>query len=99
MSRRTSEEWIAQYAASHRHPVNRVLHTVGIPMIAASIPLFATAWFVPRLWPIPTLLFVVGWIFQIVGHGFEGKPPEFLKDPRFLFVGLRWWFAKLRGRA
>ncbi len=31
--------------------------------------------------------------------GFEGKPPEFLKDWRFLFVGLRWWIAKLRGRA
>ena len=35
----------------------------------------------------------------LVGHGFEGKPPEFLKDPRFLFVGLRWWFAKVRGKA
>ena len=24
---------------------------------------------------------------------------EFLHDWRFLFVGLRWWFAKLQGRA
>ncbi len=38
-------------------------------------------------------LFVVGWIFQFVGHFFEGKPPEFFKDPRFLLVGLRWWYA------
>jgi hypothetical protein len=29
----------------------------------------------------------------------EGKPPEFLHDWRFLFVGLRWWLAKLAGRA
>ena len=44
-------------------------------------------------------LFVVGWVFQFIGHAFEGKPPEFLKDWRFLFVGLRWWFAKMAGKA
>jgi hypothetical protein len=37
--------------------------------------------------------------FQFVGHAFERKPPEFLKDWRFLFVGLRWWLAKLAGKA
>jgi uncharacterized membrane protein YGL010W len=42
---------------------------------------------------------VLGWTFQFVGHYLEGKPPEFFKDWRFLFVGLRWWVAKLRGRA
>jgi uncharacterized membrane protein YGL010W len=99
MKRRTSEEWIAQYGASHTHPVNRLLHTAGIPMIALSLPLFAAAWFLPPIWPIPLTLFVVGWSCQFVGHVFERKPPEFFKDPRFLLVGLRWWFAKLRGRA
>jgi uncharacterized membrane protein YGL010W len=44
-------------------------------------------------------MFVLGWVFQFVGHAVEGKPPEFLHDWRFLFVGLRWWFAKLGGRA
>ncbi|MCH7475048.1 MAG: DUF962 domain-containing protein [Gemmatimonadetes bacterium] len=43
-------------------------------------------------------LFVIGWILQFVGHFVEGKPPEFLQDWRFLFVGLRWWYAKIRGR-
>ena len=97
--RRTSEDWIDQYSQSHRHPVNRVLHTIGIPMIALSLPLFVVAWVAGRFWTVPLLLFAVGWIFQFVGHGFEGKPPEFFKDPRFLLVGLRWWFAKVRGRA
>ena len=96
---RTSDDWIAQYAQSHQHPVNRMLHTLGIPMIAASLPLFVAAWFVDGWWALPTALFVAGWVLQLVGHGFEGKPPEFFKDPRFLFVGLRWWFAKIRGRA
>jgi uncharacterized membrane protein YGL010W len=96
---RSSTEWVAQYAQSHQHPVNRMLHTVGIPMIALSLPLFVVAWMVGGWWWVPTVLFTVGWILQFVGHGFEGKPPEFLKDPRFLFVGLRWWVAKMRGRA
>lgn len=93
------DEWIAQYATSHQHPVNRLFHTIGIPMIAVSIPLFAIAIFVPGFWKWPVALFVVGWVFQFIGHVFEGKPPEFFKDWRFLFVGLRWWFAKIRGKA
>jgi uncharacterized membrane protein YGL010W len=44
-------------------------------------------------------MFVIGWGLQFVGHAVEGKPPEFFHDWRFLFVGLRWWFAKVRGRA
>ena len=50
MGGRTPEQWVAQYATSHQHPV-------------------------------------------------KGKRPEFLHDWRFLFVGLRWWVAKVRGRA
>ncbi len=44
-------------------------------------------------------LFVLGWSFQFLGHYIEGKPPEFVHDWRFLFVGLRWWLAKMRGQA
>ena len=99
MGGRTKQEWIAEYATAHTHPVNRVCHTIGIPMIALSVPLFVAAPAVPGLWRLPVVLFAVGWAFQFVGHAFERKPPEFLKDWRFLFVGLRWWVAKLRGRA
>jgi len=99
LGNRTSEEWIAQYASSHQHPVNRSCHTIGIPLIAASIPLFVAALFVHGLWPVPVAMFAVGWIFQFVGHHYEGKPPEFFSDWRFLLVGLRWWLAKMRGRA
>jgi uncharacterized membrane protein YGL010W len=99
MGNRTNEQWIAQYASSHTNPVNRFCHTVGIPMIVVSLPLFVAALFVPRLWIVPVGLFLLGWIFQFIGHYFEGKPPEFLSDYRFLFVGLRWWVAKIRGRA
>ena len=99
MSTRTWDDWITQYAKSHQHPVNRWCHTIGIPMIALSVPLFLLAVFISGLWVLPALLFGVGWVFQFVGHAYERKPPEFLSDWRFLFVGLRWWFAKLQGRA
>ena len=92
-------DWIAQYATSHQHPVNRFCHTLGIPLIALSLPLFVVAIFVQGFWPIPLAMFVIGWIFQFAGHAVEGKPPEFLQDWRFLFVGLRWWVAKMRGKA
>ena len=92
------DEWIEQYAGSHQHPVNRLCHTLGIPLIALSIPLFAVALFVDGLWPVPVAMFVAGWILQFAGHAVEGKPPEFFRDWRFLFVGLRWWIAKMRGR-
>jgi uncharacterized membrane protein YGL010W len=66
-------------------------------MIAVSILLIPVAFFVSGFWWIPLTLFIVGWILQFVGHYFEGKPPEFFKDYRFLFVGLRWWFKKIVG--
>jgi len=99
MGKESWDEWIAQYATSHQHPVNRVCHTVGIPMIAVSLLMAPVAIWRPGWWRSAAGLFVVGWVFQFIGHAFERKPPEFFKDWRFLFVGLRWWFAKLAGRA
>ena len=93
-------DWVAQYSESHQHPVNRLLHTLGIPMIVVSIIAAVVGWVaLPSVVPYAVALFVVGWILQFVGHAFEGKPPEFFKDWRFLFVGLRWWLAKISGRA
>lgn len=92
-------DWVAQYSLSHQHPLNRLCHTIGIPLIALSIPLFAVILVRPGFWPVPVAMFAVGWIFQFVGHAVEGKPPEFLQDWRYLFVGLRWWVAKMRGQA
>lgn len=96
---RTSQDWIAEYSRSHQHPINRLCHTLGIPLIAVSLPLSGVAWFVEGLWVAPLVMFAIGWILQFAGHAVEGKPPEFFKDPRFLLVGLRWWCAKVRGRA
>lgn len=99
LGNKTGEQWVEEYSHSHQHPINRLCHTIGIPLIVVSIVLGAVSLFVAGLWKWALALFVVGWIFQFVGHAFEGKPPEFFRDWRFLFVGLRWWFAKLRGKA
>jgi uncharacterized membrane protein YGL010W len=96
---RTSEQWIAQYSTSHQHPVNRLCHTFGIPTILISVAVFVASFFLHRLWIYALALFVVGWILQFIGHAFEGKPPEFFSDWRFLFVGVRWWWAKMNGKA
>jgi len=96
---KTSEQWVTEYSHSHQHPINRLCHTIGIPLIVGSVLLFIVSLFVDGLWPIALTLFVIGWALQFIGHYVEGKPPEFLRDWRFLFVGLRWWVAKMRGRA
>ena len=96
---KSSEQWIAQYASSHQHPVNRLCHTLGIPTIVLSLALFAAGIFLrPLLWW-AIALFLFGWALQFIGHAFERKQPEFFHDWRFLFVGVRWWMAKIRGKA
>ena len=95
---RSTDEWIARYEESHKDPVNRVFHTFGIPMIALSIPLLLIAPFMRGFWKIAVGLFLTGWVFQFVGHAFEGRPPEFFKDWRFLFVGLPWWLKNALSR-
>lgn len=92
-------EWIVEYSKSHQHPVNRTCHTIGIPMIVVSLLLLPVGLVVHGAWALAASLFVVGWILQFVGHAYEGKPPEFFRDWRFLFVGVRWWLAKLNGKA
>ncbi|HVZ16550.1 MAG TPA: DUF962 domain-containing protein [Terriglobales bacterium] len=96
---RSTDQWIAQYATSHQHPVNRACHTFGIPIIVVSMALLVAAVFYHPLWKVAAVLFLFGWILQFIGHAFEHKEPEFFHDWRFLFVGVRWWLAKIRGRA
>lgn len=96
---KTNEQWIAQYSSSHQHPMNRMCHTLGIPTILVSIAVGLAALILHPLWKLALGLFVFGWVLQFIGHAFEGKEPEFFHDWRFLFVGVRWWWAKMNGKA
>jgi uncharacterized membrane protein YGL010W len=85
------DDWVARYEQSHQHPLNRRCHRFGIPLVASSVLLVVPALIVPSLGWLAAGAFILGWAFQFIGHAYEGKPPEFLHDWRFLFVGLRWW--------
>ena len=87
---RTSDDWIARHSRSHRHPVNRLGRTVGIPLIALLLTALAAATLAPNLWPAALVLFAAGWILEFIGQAMDGKPPEFLPDWRFVFVGVPW---------
>jgi len=87
-----SESFIDNYKAKHRHPVNKACHTIGIPMIVVSLPLFFFNW----RWALG--LFIVGWIFQFVGHAVEGNQPAFFKSPLYLLVG-PWWLIRRAAEA
>jgi uncharacterized membrane protein YGL010W len=41
-------------------------------------------------WPFAIAAFVVGWVFQFVGHAYEGKSPAFLTNLLHLLVGPLW---------
>jgi uncharacterized membrane protein YGL010W len=81
---------LATYEAAHRHPVNQATHAVGIPLIVAS--LVAWVW-VP--WWGALVMFVVGWIFQFIGHAAEGNSPKFFQGPIYLLVGPLWVALKV----
>ena len=79
-----SQDFLANYKAKHQHPLNRLSHSIGIPMIVVSLPLFFFNW----RWALA--LFIAGWILQFVGHAIEGNQPAFFKNPVYLLVGPLW---------
>ena len=76
--------------------MNQFTHAIGIPMIVVSLVV------VFFNWKLGLVLFVVGWILQFVGHLFEGKPPAFFSNPKYLLVGPAWlvqkWVKRLLGK-
>jgi uncharacterized membrane protein YGL010W len=84
MATLTFDDYMRSYAEDHQHPYNRALHLVGIPMILASLPA------IPLAPPVGIAMFTTGWALQFAGHYFEGKPPAFTRDPRYLAVGAVW---------
>jgi uncharacterized membrane protein YGL010W len=72
------------YKAKHQHPLNKLSHSVGIPLIVVAVPLFFLSW----RWALG--LFIAGWVLQFVGHAIEGNQPAFFSNPLYLLVGPLW---------
>lgn len=91
--------YIERYRQDHQNPINKALHSVGIPMIVISILAFAIDAFAfgLRYWVWTVGAFVLGWVLQFIGHVFEGKKPSFFSNPIFLLVGPIWWVLKMFG--
>ncbi|SDN60838.1 Protein of unknown function [Paenibacillus sp. yr247] len=83
------KSFLEKYKEDHQHPINKLTHTVGIPMIVISVPCLFFSW------KFAVLLFVVGWILQFIGHAFEGKKPSFFSNPIYLLVGPIWFVKKM----
>ena len=84
-----AESFFENYKAKHQHPLNRVSHSIGIPLIVLSIPLFLFYW----KWAL--ILFVVGWVLQFIGHAIEGNQPAFFRNPIYLLIGPLWLVRRL----
>jgi uncharacterized membrane protein YGL010W len=82
--KKTFHDYMRQYHEDHQHPINKACHMIGIPMIVASLPV------IPLAPPVGLGMFGTGWVFQFVGHAFEGKKPSFTRDLRYLAIGPVW---------
>lgn len=67
--------WIANWYLRHRHPANRALHAVGIPLLAAGLILGLVQLLVWRwdLWWRPVGLIALSYLLQWIGHRIEGN--------------------------
>lgn len=46
-------------------------------------------------WEVATAAFVIGWIFQLLGHRFEGTKPKFLENLVYLLIGPLYFFEEV----
>lgn len=61
-----------------------------------SLVLFAVLYAIAMhvAWPVSLGAFVVGWIFQLVGHRMEGNKPKFLENLTYLAIGPLYFFEE-----
>ncbi|MGE0790987.1 MAG: DUF962 domain-containing protein [Sandaracinaceae bacterium] len=95
-----AERWseaLSFYDATHQDATNRVLHTVGIPMIAGGfVGMLAAPRYTPPWW-IANGSWTLGWVLNFVGHGFfEKGAPAFADDPLSFLAGPAWDLLRLR---
>lgn len=73
------------------------LPATSLAAILSLVVLLSIGAFIP--WQGGAALFAIGWIFQFVGHKYEGKAPAFLTNLLHLLMGPFWVVAVLQRRA
>jgi uncharacterized membrane protein YGL010W len=66
---------------------------LALAMAVLTAPVYVLATLTP--WPVGLAAFVVGWIFQFLGHHVEGKKPAFLTNGLHLLIGPLWIVSHL----
>lgn len=62
------KEFLIDYFQRHAHPVNAVLHLIGVPMVFWGLYLLFSG-----LWENGLSLIVLGYFFQYLGHRAQGN--------------------------
>ena len=75
---RPIDQWFASYSSDHRHPVNRLIHWIAVPLILWSviamlwcIPVVGS-WFRPGMWAALAMFFAWSFYFRAsrkLGYG------------------------------
>ena len=86
------DDLVGNYRSQHQHPINKLCHMIGVPMITISWLLFFFRW----RWAL--VLFITGWALQFIGHAIEGNRPAFFRNPVYFFIG-PWWFLQRIARS
>jgi uncharacterized membrane protein YGL010W len=68
--------------------LGREVRTPASIAVAGMFALYLLAAYV--WWPYAIAAFAVGWVFQFIGHAYEGKAPAFLTNLLHLLVGPLW---------
>lgn len=65
-----------RYWQRHQHPVDKVLHIIGVPMCFVVTPVLIVVQLLDGAWDLwwrPAAVFVVGYALQFIGHAIEGN--------------------------
>lgn len=73
----------AYYLHEHRHPLNRLTHMFGVPILVVT----GVGAVVTLSWKLFVVGWTVGWALQIAGHRIEGNRPALLKRPISWLMG------------
>lgn len=73
----------AYYLHEHRHPLNRLTHMFGVPILVCT----GMGALLTLSWKMFVVGWTIGWAVQILGHRIEGNRPALLKRPISWLMG------------
>jgi uncharacterized membrane protein YGL010W len=85
---KTVDQWLAEYGESHRHPSNKVLHWICVPVIVVSLVGLLWSVPVPSAWRAMSPLLNWGVLLLLFGVAYYLVMSRSLAMGMLIFVGL-----------